>query len=177
MVLCCGHCCQGNRVQQKYSQPLLYIINVTLSNGKLLFCHFYERWLACTWATVTIVHSFLVKVDGQEHTQRRVGVRVKIKSTSLSGWQNVSAVKSTSCCLTQGFHCCGKTSWLQATWEGKGPFHPTAVVHHPGKSEQEPGGRRWCRGQGGMLFIGWLLMACSFRFLTHLHKGGTNPMG
>jgi hypothetical protein len=42
-------------------------------------------------------------------------------------------------------------------------FHST--VHHWRKSGRDPGGRSWCRGHGGMLLTGLLIMACSPCFL------------
>ena len=45
----------------------------------------------------------------------------------------------------------------------KGLFHH--IAHHPEKTEQDPGGRSWCRGHGGVLLIGLLPMACSACFV------------
>ena len=50
-------------------------------------------------------------------------------------------------------------------------FHFHIIVHTwrkwDGNSRQEPEGRNWCRGHGGVLLTGLLTMACSTCFLIH----------
>lgn len=55
-------------------------------------------------------------------------------------------------------------------------FIPRLEVHDPGKSEQEPRVRNWCRGHGGTLFTGLLLVACSSSFLI-LPQDSAEPHG
>jgi hypothetical protein len=55
----------------------------------------------------------------------------------------------------------------KSMWGVKGLFDLCfrITVHHQRQSGQEPGGRSWCRGHGGVLFTGLLPMACSTCFL------------
>jgi hypothetical protein len=68
-----------------------------------------------------------------------------------------------------------KMPWQKAI-RGKGLFHLQLVVHHLGKSDQEPGGRNWGKGHGEIL-IDVLPVVCSPRFCffntiqDRLHRG------
>jgi len=65
------------------------------------------------------------------------------------------------------FLCCDKSPWPKISLEERVSFclYFQATVHHWGKSGQKPGSRSWCRGHGGALLTGLLLMACSACFL------------
>ena len=83
-------------------------------------------------------------------------------------------------CLSSGFYCCNETSWLRSKL-GKGfiwfilPCNCSSSKEGRGGTQtgQKPGGRSWCRGHGGVLLTGLLLMACSAFLLIELRT--TSP--
>jgi len=80
---------------------------------------------------------------------------------------------------SQGYCCCDETP-SKSNWVGT-HFH--IIVHHWGKSgqeltqgRQEPGGRSWCRGHGGVLLTG-LLNLLSYKTQAHQPRDETTTLG
>jgi hypothetical protein len=67
------------------------------------------------------------------------------------------------CCLSCSSYCFNKTPWWKIKLWRKGLIWLT--LPSLDQASLEPGGKNWCRGLGGMLLNGLLLMACS-TFLT-----------
>ena len=90
---------------------------------------------------------------------------------------------SLSVCLNYVYCCCDVTSWPSITWGRNDLFHSWfhTAIHHQKQWGQEPGGRSWCRGHGGVLLPGLLPMACSvhpsYRTQDHLPWNGATHHG
>jgi hypothetical protein len=74
-----------------------------------------------------------------------------------------SACRPVRLCPSQSHYDYAETPWPKVSWGGKSWFHSQChrTVPHQKLCGQEPGGRSWYRGHGGMLLTGLLIMACS----------------
>ena len=158
VVIPCSHTGQENLVGHVYSSswesnwspefhcPLPYL---TKNQGMLL----PPAWDSVRWALLLLKDTVAVRKFNMDH----------------------SVLPSFSTILLEKNHVHSRSQWntmAKESWEEGFVWltlsHSSSSFKEVGEGTQiwqEPGGRHWCRGHGGMLLTGLLSMACSACFL------------